>query len=123
MWGGARGARTRCICHLALNWQQCQRACLNLGSETNVVPAAVAPGVPTVQTLSRIEEGCDRKELTLVVHPAIRRAMHRYEDSFYIGVRWSSMARATASSSCPSKEAVTSALPSPSEARLAGTPS
>jgi len=61
---------------------------LNLESETNVVPAAVAPGVPTVQTLSRIEEGCDRKELTLVVHPAIRRAMHRYEDSFYIGVRW-----------------------------------
>ena len=38
-------------------------------------------------TLSIIEEGCDRKELTLVVHPAIRRAMHGYEDSFYIGVR------------------------------------
>ena len=37
--------------------------------------------------LSIIEEGCDRKELTLVVHPAIRRAMHGYEDSFYIGVR------------------------------------
>jgi hypothetical protein len=38
-------------------------------------------------TLSTIEEGCERKELTLVVHPAIRRAMHGYEDSFYIGVR------------------------------------
>jgi hypothetical protein len=40
-----------------------------------------------VQTLSIIEEGCDRQELTLVVHPAIRRAVHPYEESFYIGVR------------------------------------
>ena len=40
-----------------------------------------------MQTLSTIEEGCDRKELTLVVHPAIRRAVHPYEDSFYIGMR------------------------------------
>ena len=38
-------------------------------------------------TLSAIEEGCDRKEITLVVHPAIRRAIKCYEDSFYIGVR------------------------------------
>ncbi len=38
-------------------------------------------------TLSAIEEGCDRKEITLVVHPAIRRAIKSYEDSFYIGVR------------------------------------
>ena len=40
-----------------------------------------------MQTLSTIEEGCERQELTLVVHPAIRRAVHPYEDSFYIGVR------------------------------------
>jgi hypothetical protein len=40
-----------------------------------------------VLTLSAIEEGCDRKEITLVVHPAIRRAIKSYEDSFYIGVR------------------------------------
>ncbi len=40
-----------------------------------------------MQTLSTIEEGCDRQELTLVVHPAIRRAVPPYEDSFYIGVR------------------------------------
>jgi len=40
-----------------------------------------------VPTLSAIEEGCDRKEVTLVVHPAIRSAIKDYEDSFYIGVR------------------------------------
>ena len=40
-----------------------------------------------VPTLSAIEEGCDRKEVTLVVHPAIRSAIKNYEDSFYIGVR------------------------------------
>ena len=40
-----------------------------------------------MQTLSILEEGCDRQELTLVVHPAIRRAVHPYEESFYIGVR------------------------------------
>jgi hypothetical protein len=40
-----------------------------------------------VLTLSAIEDGCDRKEITLVVHPAIRRAIKRYEESFYIGVR------------------------------------
>ena len=38
-------------------------------------------------TLSMIEEGYERKEVTLVVHPVIRRAMHGYEDSFHIGVR------------------------------------
>jgi len=39
-----------------------------------------------VPTLSAIEEGCDRKEITLAVHPAIRRAMRGYEDSLYIGM-------------------------------------
>ena len=40
-----------------------------------------------MRTLSAIEDGCDRNEITLVVHPAIRRAIKRYEESFYIGVR------------------------------------
>jgi hypothetical protein len=40
-----------------------------------------------VPTLSVIEEGCDRKEITLVIHPAIRMAIKEYEDSFYVGVR------------------------------------
>jgi hypothetical protein len=40
-----------------------------------------------VPTLSAIEDGCDRKEVSLVVHPAIRNAIKDYEDSFYVGVR------------------------------------
>jgi hypothetical protein len=40
-----------------------------------------------VPTLSAIEDGCDRKEVTLVLHPAIRSAIKDFEDSFYIGVR------------------------------------
>jgi hypothetical protein len=40
-----------------------------------------------VPTLSTIEDGCDRQEVTLVVHPAIRRAIKDYEESFYVGVR------------------------------------
>jgi hypothetical protein len=40
-----------------------------------------------VLTLSTIEEECDREEITLVVHPAIRRAMRGYEDSLHIGIR------------------------------------
>jgi hypothetical protein len=35
--------------------------------------------------LASIEEFCDRKGITLVVHPAIRKAVERYEESFYIG--------------------------------------
>jgi len=64
---------------------------MNLESGTRVGLAATlkwsCPGVRVLATLSTIEDGCERKELTLVVHPAIRRAMHGYEDSFYIGVR------------------------------------
>src|SRR5215210_2110952 len=37
MWGGARGARRRCICHLALAWQECQIAFLNLERGSGVV--------------------------------------------------------------------------------------
>ena len=32
-------------------------------------------------TLSAIDYGCDRKEVTLVVHPAIMNAIKVYEDS------------------------------------------
>ena len=34
-----------------------------------------------------VEEVCESKRITLVVHPAIRRAMRGYEESFYIGLR------------------------------------
>ncbi|EIM29865.1 hypothetical protein [Microvirga lotononidis] len=34
-----------------------------------------------------VEEVCESKSLTLVVHPAIRRAVKGYEESFYIGLR------------------------------------
>src|SRR5215218_8917358 len=36
-------------------------------------------------TLASIEEVCEAKRITLVVHPAIRKAVERYEESFYIG--------------------------------------
>ena len=44
-------------------------------------------GVSAVPTLSTIEDECDCKEVTLVLHPAIRSAIKDFEDSFYIGVR------------------------------------
>ena len=34
-----------------------------------------------------VEEVCESKRITLVVHPAIRRAMRGYEESFSIGLR------------------------------------
>ena len=34
-----------------------------------------------------VEEVCGSKSITLVVHPAIRRAVKGYEESFYIGLR------------------------------------
>ena len=34
-----------------------------------------------------VEEVCESKSITLVVHPAIRRAVRGYEESFYIGLR------------------------------------
>ena len=33
-----------------------------------------------------VEDVCERKRTTLVVHPAIRRAIRGYEESFYIGL-------------------------------------
>ncbi len=34
-----------------------------------------------------VEEVCESKRTTLVVHPAIRRAIKGYEESFYVGLR------------------------------------
>lgn len=34
-----------------------------------------------------VEEVCESKSITLVLHPAIRRAVEGYEESFYIGLR------------------------------------
>ncbi|MGF9764156.1 hypothetical protein AAII07_54545 [Microvirga sp. 0TCS3.31] len=34
-----------------------------------------------------VEEVCESKSITLVIHPAIRRAVKGYEESFYIGLR------------------------------------
>ena len=34
-----------------------------------------------------VEDVCESKRTTLVVHPAIRRAVKGYEESFYVGLR------------------------------------
>lgn len=34
-----------------------------------------------------VEEVCESKSITLVIHPAVRRAMKGYEESFSIGLR------------------------------------
>ena len=34
-----------------------------------------------------VEEVCERKRTTLVIHPIIRRAIKGYEESFYVGLR------------------------------------
>ena len=34
-----------------------------------------------------VEEACETKNITLAVHPAIRRALKGYEESFFIGLR------------------------------------
>ena len=36
-------------------------------------------------TIAGIEEVCDAKGITLVMHPLVRRAVKAYEESFYIG--------------------------------------
>jgi len=38
-----------------------------------------------VLTISSIEDLCETKGVTLVIHPAIRRAVKGYEESFYVG--------------------------------------
>jgi hypothetical protein len=40
-----------------------------------------------VLSFESVEEDCESKSITLVVHPAIRRAVRGYEESFYIGLR------------------------------------
>jgi hypothetical protein len=40
-----------------------------------------------VLSFENVEEVCESKRITLVVHPAIRRAVKGYEESFYIGLR------------------------------------
>jgi hypothetical protein len=40
-----------------------------------------------VLSFDSVEEICESKRITLVVHPAIRRAMRGYEESFSIGLR------------------------------------
>ena len=37
-------------------------------------------------TLTHLEQSCDAQGVTLVMHPTIRRAVRRYEESFFIGV-------------------------------------
>jgi len=40
-----------------------------------------------VLSFEAVEEVCESKSITLVIHPAIRRAVRGYEESFYIGLR------------------------------------
>jgi hypothetical protein len=40
-----------------------------------------------VLSFDAVEEVCESKSITLVIHPAIRRAVKGYEESFYIGLR------------------------------------
>ena len=38
-------------------------------------------------TLSSLEEVCESKGISLVVHPVVRKAIKGYEESFYVGLR------------------------------------
>jgi hypothetical protein len=40
-----------------------------------------------VLSFEAVEEVCESKPTTLVIHPAIRRAIRGYEESFYVGLR------------------------------------
>jgi hypothetical protein len=40
-----------------------------------------------VLSFEAVEEVCESKQTTLVIHPAIRRAIKGYEESFYVGLR------------------------------------
>jgi hypothetical protein len=40
-----------------------------------------------VLSFESVEEVCESKSITLVIHPAIRWAVTGYEESFYIGLR------------------------------------
>jgi hypothetical protein len=40
-----------------------------------------------VLSFDAVEDVCESKRTTLVIHPAIRRAIKGYEESFYVGLR------------------------------------
>jgi hypothetical protein len=40
-----------------------------------------------VLSFDAVEEACESKRTTLVIHPVIRRAIKGYEESFYVGLR------------------------------------
>ncbi|MEZ0172241.1 hypothetical protein [Microvirga sp. TS319] len=40
-----------------------------------------------VLSFEAVEEVCESTQTTLVIHPAIRRAIKGYEESFYVGLR------------------------------------
>ena len=40
-----------------------------------------------VLNIDAVEEVCESRKTTLVIHPAIRRAIKGYEESFYVGLR------------------------------------
>ena len=40
-----------------------------------------------VLSFDAVEDVCERARTTLVIHPAVRRAVRGYEESFYIGLR------------------------------------
>ena len=40
-----------------------------------------------VLSIDAVEEVCESRQTTLVIHPAIRRAIKGYEESFYVGLR------------------------------------
>jgi hypothetical protein len=49
--------------------------------------SAVERWGPIVLSFDAVEDACERKRTTLVIHPAIRRALKGYEESFYLGLR------------------------------------
>jgi hypothetical protein len=40
-----------------------------------------------VLSFDAVEDVCESKQTTLVIHPVIRRALKGYEESFYVGLR------------------------------------
>jgi hypothetical protein len=40
-----------------------------------------------VLSFDAVEDVCESKRTTLVIHPAIRRAIRGFEESFYVGLR------------------------------------
>jgi hypothetical protein len=40
-----------------------------------------------VLSFDAVEEVCESRQTTLVIHPVVRRAIKGYEESFYVGLR------------------------------------